>query len=340
MAQWLEREFTDRKVRGSIPTSASRLLLSRLEQIGSIPALVLQTGGMGVRHRKGARAERMFLRIFISGNMHTVLGSQSKDPTRSPLRTLQSELVCLSAWGSAFYLPYKSSCLLYTHLLVLIDGYHLVFAQSLTRKKKAEWDKYAISDRSEWFKALMPQGPPSTLYSPNWDLLDRAKYHAVPQSYGFKSVGRNQDRRFMGPHGFWLLPGAYNLQEVDLSTCVEIRREFNERGIFSTNTLILKINLVFTGDSSESLVYDVFQLNVLHTGLLMFQLVRYSRYRKYTRNALLIMLLKILRQSTTGFALPVRAHQVGAVPEVPSTWNPAESPNFLKYHCLDLSDSV
>ncbi|KER18248.1 hypothetical protein T265_16192, partial [Opisthorchis viverrini] len=59
------------------------------------------------------------------------------------------------------------------------------------------------------------QGPPSTRYSPNWDLLDRAKYRAVPQSYGFKSVGRNQDRRLMGPHGFWLLPGAYNLQEVD-----------------------------------------------------------------------------------------------------------------------------
>ncbi|KAG5451292.1 hypothetical protein CSKR_106576 [Clonorchis sinensis] len=41
----------------------------------------------------------------------------------------------------------------------------------------------------------------------------------------------------------------------------------------------LQINLVFTGDSSESLVYDVRQLNVPHTGHLMFQLVRYSRYR-------------------------------------------------------------
>ncbi|KAG5449329.1 hypothetical protein CSKR_100589 [Clonorchis sinensis] len=41
----------------------------------------------------------------------------------------------------------------------------------------------------------------------------------------------------------------------------------------------LQIRLVFTGDSSESLVYGVFQMNVLHTGRLMFQLVRYSRYR-------------------------------------------------------------
>ncbi|KER21735.1 hypothetical protein T265_15022, partial [Opisthorchis viverrini] len=41
----------------------------------------------------------------------------------------------------------------------------------------------------------------------------------------------------------------------------------------------LQINLVFTRDSTESLVYDILQLNVLHTGHLMFQLARYSRYR-------------------------------------------------------------
>ncbi|KER31742.1 hypothetical protein T265_12926, partial [Opisthorchis viverrini] len=41
----------------------------------------------------------------------------------------------------------------------------------------------------------------------------------------------------------------------------------------------LQINLVFTGDSIESLVYDVLQLNVLHTGRLMIQLARYSIYR-------------------------------------------------------------
>ncbi|KAG5445486.1 hypothetical protein CSKR_100975 [Clonorchis sinensis] len=40
----------------------------------------------------------------------------------------------------------------------------------------------------------------------------------------------------------------------------------------------LQINLVFTGDSSESLVYDVLQLNVLHEGHLMSSLARYSRY--------------------------------------------------------------
>ncbi|KAG5453410.1 hypothetical protein CSKR_110018, partial [Clonorchis sinensis] len=59
--KWLEGEFTDRKVRGSNPTSASRLPLSRLGQTGSIPALVQPSGGMAVRHRKGATAERYIL---------------------------------------------------------------------------------------------------------------------------------------------------------------------------------------------------------------------------------------------------------------------------------------
>ncbi|KER21270.1 hypothetical protein T265_10370 [Opisthorchis viverrini] len=48
---WLEREFTDRKVRGSNPTSATRLPLSRPGRSGSIPALVLPPGGMAARHR-------------------------------------------------------------------------------------------------------------------------------------------------------------------------------------------------------------------------------------------------------------------------------------------------
>ncbi|KER21078.1 hypothetical protein T265_10522 [Opisthorchis viverrini] len=46
--QWLEREFTDRKVYGSNPSSASRLLPSRFGQPGSTPALVQPSGSMTV----------------------------------------------------------------------------------------------------------------------------------------------------------------------------------------------------------------------------------------------------------------------------------------------------
>ncbi|KER24004.1 hypothetical protein T265_08248 [Opisthorchis viverrini] len=87
----------------------------------------------------------------------------------------------------------------------------------------------------------------------------------------------------------------------------------------------LQISLVFTGDSVESLFCDVLQLNVLLNagcrkvfsnpvtectapGRLMFQSLRYSRCM-YMRNALLMRLLKIHGQTTTGFALVV-AHQV------------------------------
>ncbi|KAG5452951.1 Solute carrier 12 member 9, partial [Clonorchis sinensis] len=57
MAQWLS-EFTVLKVRGSNPTYASRLLVSKLGQRGSIPALVLPSGGMATRHRKRVTAGR------------------------------------------------------------------------------------------------------------------------------------------------------------------------------------------------------------------------------------------------------------------------------------------
>ncbi|KER28415.1 hypothetical protein T265_13578, partial [Opisthorchis viverrini] len=57
--------ITNLKVRGSNPTSATRLPLSRLGQPGSIPALVLPSGGMAARHRKGATAER-FIYLLLS----------------------------------------------------------------------------------------------------------------------------------------------------------------------------------------------------------------------------------------------------------------------------------
>ncbi|KER24955.1 hypothetical protein T265_07517 [Opisthorchis viverrini] len=61
MTQWLEHEFTDRKVRGSNPSSALRLHMYRLEEPGSILTHVLPLGGMAVRHRKCVTAERLVL---------------------------------------------------------------------------------------------------------------------------------------------------------------------------------------------------------------------------------------------------------------------------------------
>ncbi|KAG5445277.1 hypothetical protein CSKR_107331 [Clonorchis sinensis] len=69
--KWLEREFTDRKVRGSNLTAASRIPLSRLRQLGSIPVLVLPSGGMAARHRKGVTAERLFY-LLLCGRVHSL----------------------------------------------------------------------------------------------------------------------------------------------------------------------------------------------------------------------------------------------------------------------------
>ncbi|GAA55779.1 Ras-related GTP-binding protein D, partial [Clonorchis sinensis] len=71
--KWLEREFTDRKVRGSNPTSNSRLPLSRLGQPGSIAALVLPSDGMAVWHRKGVTAG-------LSRSVQTIIRLSSASP--------------------------------------------------------------------------------------------------------------------------------------------------------------------------------------------------------------------------------------------------------------------
>ncbi|KAG5451573.1 hypothetical protein CSKR_104342 [Clonorchis sinensis] len=83
MAQWLECEFTDRKVRGSNPTPASRLLLFRLGQPGSIPALVLPSGGMAARYRKSVAAERLssfFKTVTLVGHLKLRLGQPGSIP--------------------------------------------------------------------------------------------------------------------------------------------------------------------------------------------------------------------------------------------------------------------
>ncbi|KAG5453448.1 TAR DNA-binding protein 43 [Clonorchis sinensis] len=59
-ARWLKWSERDRKVRGSNPTSASRLPLSRLGQPGSIPALVFPSGGKATKRQKDATAERFY----------------------------------------------------------------------------------------------------------------------------------------------------------------------------------------------------------------------------------------------------------------------------------------
>ncbi|KAG5445916.1 Inositol polyphosphate 4-phosphatase type II [Clonorchis sinensis] len=74
MVEWLRRELTARKVPGLNPTPASKLILSRLGKPDSISALVLPSGGMAARHRKGTTAERSLFVITYGKTSHTIDG--------------------------------------------------------------------------------------------------------------------------------------------------------------------------------------------------------------------------------------------------------------------------
>ncbi|KER23951.1 LOW QUALITY PROTEIN: hypothetical protein T265_14533 [Opisthorchis viverrini] len=73
--KWLEREFTDRKVRGSNRTSASRLPLFRLGQPGSSPVLMQPSGDMAVRYRRVLQLNDhlggVHISLLISGHSGT-----------------------------------------------------------------------------------------------------------------------------------------------------------------------------------------------------------------------------------------------------------------------------
>ncbi|KAG5443898.1 hypothetical protein CSKR_100851 [Clonorchis sinensis] len=83
-----KRGFTDQKVRGSEPTSASRLTLSRLGQIGSIPNLVLPLDSMVARHRKDVTAEQFRFRDQSSRAL-SALGRERGQPSQEGYSTQQ-----------------------------------------------------------------------------------------------------------------------------------------------------------------------------------------------------------------------------------------------------------
>ncbi|KER21524.1 hypothetical protein T265_10170 [Opisthorchis viverrini] len=89
-AQCLRGQLKDRKVRGLNQTSASRLLLSRLEQPGRISALMPPSISMAAAHRTGATAERskilfMLGRIRKRGKLHQHSGKTDTLTRRSGL---------------------------------------------------------------------------------------------------------------------------------------------------------------------------------------------------------------------------------------------------------------
>ncbi|KAG5447150.1 hypothetical protein CSKR_107956 [Clonorchis sinensis] len=133
MVQWLGHEITYRKVSGSNPTCALRLLLSRLEQPDNI-ALIIPSGGLAARHRKGATVELIILESTIKFFMKETTHKVAENPSTAHDRLRP-------AWGSSgrcsprvsvnlmFYLnPNWTGFDKYTHLLI-----NLVFTGNSSR---------------------------------------------------------------------------------------------------------------------------------------------------------------------------------------------------------------
>ncbi|KAG5441345.1 hypothetical protein CSKR_103221 [Clonorchis sinensis] len=178
MAQWLEREFTNRKVRGSNPTSASRLL-SRLRQPGNIPALVLPSGGMAVRHREKPAAKRF---LFLT---HSILDSGLEARW---FKWLERELIDRKVRGSS---PTSASRLLLSRLgqsgripaLVLPSGGMAV------RHRKAVTPFRCLA-------AMPPEGSTRAGILPGCPSLDRGSREAEvgfePRTFRSSQIRENQ----------------------------------------------------------------------------------------------------------------------------------------------------
>ncbi|KAG5452859.1 hypothetical protein CSKR_111356 [Clonorchis sinensis] len=116
----LSVKFTHRKVPGSNPTFACRLPLSRLGQPGSIPALVLPSGGTAVVHQKSAIAKRFFASQKCIHYLVSLMGY-----LRTPKKTTRYDYLNRIPWRpKTWCLPVKES-----HI-----GVELEVAQWLKRK--------------------------------------------------------------------------------------------------------------------------------------------------------------------------------------------------------------
>ncbi|KER22966.1 LOW QUALITY PROTEIN: hypothetical protein T265_14741 [Opisthorchis viverrini] len=228
---WLEREFTDRKVRGSSPTSASRLPLSRLGQTGSIPALVLPSGCMTVRHRKS---------VTVGPTLTTELNSATKPLCTGGAENLERERETKS---------------------------RMDFGQSEKNRSAMALFRCLV--------AMLPEGSTRAGILPGCLSLDResreAEVECEPRTFRSNSTGRSAAALQTRPG----LSAYRDLPHFLLSRITGLQKPFQ---LFEKYTH-MQINSAFARDSTKSLVYDILQLNAMHTGRLMIQLARYSRYR-------------------------------------------------------------
>ncbi|KER24340.1 hypothetical protein T265_07979 [Opisthorchis viverrini] len=244
--KWLEREFADRKVRGSNPTSASRIPLSLLGQPDSIPALVQPSGGMAVRHQNGATVERCFYPSLDGSSPDAEVGFV-------PLTfgSISSRLNHVS--HEEYYCQH-----FFRKDLVLVFGLSSTENKFVvrTRPLPLEIPYLGLGD--------LVVSQPSCLLRVAWQLgtervlqLDEVTWISFP----YTTYRQTTECAALGHLIFQSL--RYSRYH---DACILFKPKLM---IFEKYTH-LQINLVFMRDSTESLVYAVLQLNALHTGRRMF----------------------------------------------------------------------
>ncbi|KAG5450664.1 hypothetical protein CSKR_108786 [Clonorchis sinensis] len=130
-----------------------------------------------------------------------------------------------------------------------------------------------ISSRLQWAATYLSS--PNHRWTKLWQLQPLYNKYTVAE---YSSTAHGRFRPSWGPSGRLSPRVSVNLMFRSKQNCTKLAKYTHLLSTFDKYTQ-LQINLVFTEDSSESLVYGVPQLNVLHKGCLMFQLVGYSRYR-------------------------------------------------------------
>ncbi|KER26426.1 hypothetical protein T265_06341 [Opisthorchis viverrini] len=292
MAQWLVREFGDRKDCGSNPTSASLLPLSMLGQPGNVPSLVLPSfrPSWGV---SGGRSSRVSEKpcVLLEPKLQEVSEIQSfANKSGYSGDSPGTKLICPEASNpnnrTARRLDGCVTCGLRA------KRRHVLIGQNTSQSESSIFSLTLLAPPREilarpcgafsvklsrCLAAILTEEGTRAGISPGCSTLDEGSRDAeqmnvLYQTASFFSPYDIRDVVIHVLHGALIQQKTVEKVKGQLQpTNWSISREIHTH---------LQINLVFTRDQTEPLVYDVLQLNVLHTGRLMIQLARYSRYRK------------------------------------------------------------
>ncbi|KER22682.1 LOW QUALITY PROTEIN: hypothetical protein T265_14800 [Opisthorchis viverrini] len=248
--KWLEREFTDREVRGTNPSSASRHPLSRLGQPGGIPALVLPSGCMAARP----------LRDFWTGKQNSHLHLIHKTGhTSSP------ERVFLNCAGySLTPIIHCSNPSKRYKVTPQIPQEIFVFKRRKTSLQE-----------QNMLLACLPISSSSTATH-----LHPLKVVRLPSisiylcqkrelSHFIKETTHKVAENSSTAHNRFRPSSSGSTGRRSPRVSVNLVFYLNPNWTVCEKYTHLQINLVSTRDSTESLFYDILQLNLLHIDRLM-----------------------------------------------------------------------